>query len=183
MFTCFRKQNINFLEILFTPYVDVNPLLAHHYSELYAKREDIARLNPYQGLRAMVGHLMEKYHAFEHPYPSIIDKIERYGYDGKQVHHLLRVDDYLGRYIAGERYADCLRPTPAKVPRMMDYKLLDKISLEEAREEAREVLAHIDSMAEDFCSEIEEKEDPACRELLQEVSYLIMRESMKKEIL
>ena len=179
----FRKQNLNFLEILFTDYKVMHPDYDPYWFLLRCDRELIARMNPYRAVKSMQGIAKEKYHAMEHRYPSKADIIDKYGYDGKQVHHLLRVDDYLGRYIAGEKYADCLRPTPAKVPRMMDYKLLDKISLEEAREEAREVLAHIDSMAEDFCSEIEEKEDPACRELLQEVSYLIMRESMKKEIL
>ena len=179
----FRKQNLNFLEILFTDYKVMHPDYEPYWFLLRCDRELIARMNPYRAVKSMQGIAKEKYHAMEHRYPSKADIIDKYGYDGKQVHHLLRVDDYLSRYIAGERYADCLRPTPAKVPRMMDYKLLDKISLEEAREEAREVLAHIDSMAEDFCSEIEEKEDPACRELLQEVSYLIMRESMKKEIL
>ena len=102
MFTCFRKQNINFLEILFTPYVDVNPMFMEHYQVLFDEREAIAHLNPYQGLRAMVGHLMEKYHAFDHPYPSIAWKIEKYHYDPKQLHHLLRVEEYLGRYCAGE---------------------------------------------------------------------------------
>ena len=179
----FRKQNLNFLEILFTDYKIIHPDYEPYWFMLHCDRELIARMNPYRAVKSMQGIAKEKYHAMEHRYPSKADIIDKYGYDGKQVHHLLRVDDYLGRYIAGERYADCLRPTPAKISRMMDYKLLYKISLEEAREEAREVLAHIDSMAEEFCAEVEEKEDPACRELLQEVSYLIMRESMKKEII
>ena len=179
----FRKQNLNFLEILFTDYKIMHPDYESYWFMLHCDRELIARMNPYRAVKSMQGIAKEKYHAMEHRYPSKADIIDKYGYDGKQVHHLLRVDDYLGRYIAGERYEDCLRPTPIKVPRMMDYKLLYKISLEEAREEAREVLAHIDSMAEEFCAEVEEKEDPACRELLQEVSYLIMRESMKKEII
>ena len=179
----FRKQNLNFLEILFTDYKIIHPDYEPYWFMLHCDRELIARMNPYRAVKSMQGIAKEKYHAMEHRYPSKADIIDKYGYDGKQVHHLLRVDDYLGRYIAGERYADCLHPTPIKIPRMMDYKLLYKISLEEAREEAREVLAHIDSMAEEFCAEVEEKEDPACRELLQEISYLIMRESMKKEII
>ena len=105
MFDCFRKQNINFLEILFTPYVDVNPLLVDHYNELYNHREDIAHLNMYQGLRAMVGHLTEKYFAFDHPYPSIVDKIEKYGYDPKQLHHMIRFQEFLTRFFQkGESY-------------------------------------------------------------------------------
>lgn len=111
MFSCFRKQNINFLEILFTPYVDVSPKFFEHYTTLYDHREDIAHLNPYQGMRAMIGHLMEKYYAFEHPYPSIQWKIEKYHYDPKQLHHMIRFQEFLIRFIVdGDSYEDCLIP-------------------------------------------------------------------------
>lgn len=111
MFNCFRKQNINFLEILFSPYVDINPRFTDYYTELYDKREDIAHLNPYQGLRAMIGHMMEKYYAFDHPYPSIAWKIEKYHYDPKQLHHMLRFKEFLIRFIVdGDSYEDCLLP-------------------------------------------------------------------------
>ena len=178
----FRKQNLNFLEILFTPYYIMCGDYAHEWERLIAAREEIAHMNPYQAVKSMQGIAKEKYHAMEHRYPAKADIIDAYGYDGKQVHHLLRVDDYLERYIAGERYEDCLRPTPSKRPRMMDYKMLDKIPLEEAREEARAVLAHVDAMAEAFCAEVEEKEDEVYRTMLQEVSYSIMRIAVQKEL-
>ena len=44
----------------------------------------------------------------EHPYPATIDKIEKFGYDPKQLHHALRLREFLTRYIDGESYADCL---------------------------------------------------------------------------
>ena len=53
---------------------------------------------------------MEKYHAMEHEYPSKVDVLAKFGYDPKQLHHLLRVEEYLGRYIDGEPYEDCLHP-------------------------------------------------------------------------
>lgn len=111
MFNCFRKQNINFLEILFTPYVDINPLFEIEYETLFENREAIAHMNPYQGMRAMIGNLMEKYHAFDHPYPSIAWKIEKYNYDPKQLHHMLRFQEFLTRFfVDGDSYEDCLTP-------------------------------------------------------------------------
>lgn len=178
----FCKQNLNFLEILFTDYRIINPLYIDYWKVLIEHREEIARMNPYRAVKSMQGIAKEKYHAMEHRYPSKADIIDAYGYDGKQTHHLLRVDDYLERYIAGERYEDCLKPTPRKRPRMMDYKMLDKISLEEAREEAKEVLAHVDAMADAFCKEHEDKEDPEMRELLQDISYQIMEIAVRKEL-
>ena len=117
MFNCFRKQNLNFLEILFTPYVDVNPLFVDHYAALFDEREAIAHLNPYQSLRTMVGQLMENYHAFQHPYPIIAWKIEKYGYDPKRLHHILRCKEFLTRFfIDGDSYEDCLTPkNPAEL--------------------------------------------------------------------
>lgn len=178
----FRKQNLNFLEILFTDYKIIHPDYEPYWDILVKNREGIARMNPYRAVKSMQGIAKEKYHAMEHRYPAKAAIIDAYGYDGKQVHHLMRVDDYLERYIAGERYEDCLKPTPRKRPRMMDYKMLDKIPLEEAREEARAVLAHVDAMAAEFCAEVEEKEDEVYRTMLQEVSYGIMRIAVQKEL-
>ena len=178
----FLKQNLNFLEILFTDYRIINPLYIDYWKVLIEHREEIARMNPYRAVKSMQGIAKEKYHAMEHRYPSKADIIDAYGYDGKQVHHLMRVDDYLERYIAGERYEDCLKPTPSKRPRMMDYKMLDRISLEEAREEALHTLMHVDAMANAFCEEYEDKEDPEMRELLQDISYQIMEIAVRKEL-
>ena len=178
----FFKQNLNFLEILFTDYRIINPLYIDYWRVLIEHREEIARMNPYRAVKSMQGIAKEKYHAMEHRYPSKADIIDAYGYDGKQVHHLIRIDDYLERYIAGERYEDCLKPTPNKRPRMMDYKMLDRISLEEAREEALHTLMHVDAMAVAFCEEHEDKEDPEMRELLEDISYQIMEIAVRKEL-
>ena len=70
---CFEKQNLNFLEILFTPYKIVNPQYADEWAKLVLNREDIAHMNPYRAVKAMKGIAMEKFHAMEHRYPSKID--------------------------------------------------------------------------------------------------------------
>lgn len=178
----FRKQNLNFLEILFTPYYIINPMYRDEWMRLVEHREEIARMNPFRAVKSMKGIAHKKYAAMEKPYPSKLEIIEKYGYDGKQNSHLERVDDYLERYIAGESYEDCLRPTPARVPHIMDYKMLDVIPLEVAREEAKVTLAHVDKMAEDFCSRTPEVEDESMRQLLESVSYGIMETAVKYEL-
>ena len=114
IFACFLKQNINFVEILFTDYVDVNPQFHEFYRELIKNREDIAHYNRYLSLRTMCGMMYEKYHAFEHPYPAAMDKIAQFGYDPKQLSHMLRVKDFLLRHLDGEAYSNCLRPINAQ---------------------------------------------------------------------
>ena len=179
----FRKQNLNFLEILFTPYCIINPMYKEEWDRLVAAREFIARMNPYRAVKSMKGIAMEKYHAMEHRYPAKVDIIDKYGYDGKQVSHLDRVDDYLERYIAGEAYKDCLIPTPMRRPRMMDFKMLSVYPLEEARVVAKEILDHTVAMADEFCAKHPDQEEAWVRELLEDVSYNIMRISVEKELL
>lgn len=177
----FRKQNLNFLEILFTDYFVVNPLYFEQWARLVQNREAIARMNQYRAVKSMKGVAMEKFHAMEHPYPTKLDLIEKYGYDGKQVHHLIRVDDYLTRYVAGESYADCLKPTKGLVPHMMEYKR-HEVPLEVARIEAQEVLDHTIAVADEFCATHEDQEDTGLRWLLEDVSYNIMRIATLEEL-
>ena len=177
----FRKQNLNFLEILFTDYFAVNPLYLVQWARLVQNREAIAHMNPYRAVKSMKGIAMEKFHAMEHPYPTKLHLIEKYGFDGKQNSHLLRVDDYLTRYINGEPYGSCLKPSPELVQRILDYKA-HKVPLEEARAEAKEVLAHTIEVADKFCASLEDKEDEGIRALLEDVSYNIMRISTLKEL-
>ena len=178
----FRKQNLNFLEILFTDYKIVHPEYEPYWDILVKNREGIAHMNPYRAVKSMQGIAKEKYHAMEHRYPTKAEIIDKYGYDPKQVHHLLRVEDYLERYIAGEPYKDCLKPTPSRVSRMMDYKMLDRISLEEARIEAKESLDRIDAMAAKFFEGKKDEEDADVRALLDDVCYKIMKIAVEEEL-
>ena len=177
----FRKQNLNFLEILFTPYQIVNPDYMPDWYRLYEAREQIARMNPWRAVKSMKGIALEKYHAMEHEYPSKVDVLAKHGYDGKQVHHLLRVEDYLIRYINGEEYEKCLIPTPKIKTKLLDYKL-HAIPLDEARLEANRAIAHIEELADAYCANMEDKEDPNMRELLEDVSYQIMKIAVEKEL-
>ena len=106
--TTVRKQNLNFMAILFTKYKIVNPTYEQYWNRLIENNEQIARYNPVGAVKTMKGIAMEKYHAMEHRYPSKVDLIDSIGYDPKQLHHLLRVEEYLDRYINGIPYKDCL---------------------------------------------------------------------------
>lgn len=178
----FRKQNLNFLEILFTPFKIVNPMYADEWNRLVGAREEIARMNEFRAVKSMKGIALEKFHAMEHRYPSKIDIIDEYGYDGKQVSHLIRVDDYLERYIKGERYESCLRPTDSKKDEIMKFKLLKYFSLAEAQVRALQVKAHVEKIADEFCEGKEEYEKPEMKELLESVQTNIMKAAIRKEL-
>ena len=179
----FRKQNLNFLEILFTDYYVINPMYKEEWDRLVTAREFIARMNVHRAVKSMKGIAMEKYHAMEHRYPTKIDIIEQYGYDGKQVSHLIRVYDYLRRYIAGESYKDCLIPSSHLRKLIMDYKMLNVYNLEEARGAAKAYLEQVIELADKFCADYPDYEEPWIRDLLEDVSYSIMKISVERELL
>ena len=143
MFDCFKKQNVNFLEILFTPFRVLNPEFEDLFQPVLDAREDIARYNNYAGVNCILGMALEKQKAMEHPYPATIDKIRVFGYDPKQLHHALRMREFMTRYIAGEPYADCL------VSKQADY-LKEVKRRYYGLDEARAIMsATIHSMQED----------------------------------
>lgn len=176
----FRKQNLNFLEILYTDFSIVNPIYEKQWNRLVESREAITHFNPYRSVQSMKGIALEKYHAMEHEYPSKIEVLKKYGYDPKQLHHLVRVEDYLGRYINGESYESCLDPGPMK-QELIEIKM-GKYSLADARSIADKAKAHVEEMAEYAYSIYPNEEDPEVNELLDDVQYEIMRIAVKGEL-
>lgn len=73
-----KKSNPSYLEILFTEYAIV---CNSKFKALLDIADDIAAANTDRLLSCIKGMQMEKYKALKHPYPTIKDKIDRYGYD------------------------------------------------------------------------------------------------------
>jgi hypothetical protein len=175
----FRKQNLNFLEILFTDFKWVNYMYQSQWEELVKHREEIARYNLHQAIKSMKGIAMEKYHAMEHAYPSKVDVLAQFGYDPKQLHHLLRVEEYIGRYISGEPYEDCLRP------RRPEYLIEVKrgyYDLDTARIIGKTAIDNIERVADAFTAKVENKGNPLVDELLDAVQYNIMKIAIETEL-
>ena len=104
----FIKQNISYIELLYTKYYIANQNYKDYVKELINIRDDISSINKNQFLRCIKGMSMEKYKALEHPYPTLIDKIEKYGYDPKQLHHIIRLNEFVTRYLKNEeKLEDC----------------------------------------------------------------------------
>jgi hypothetical protein len=129
----------------------------------------------------MKGIALEKYHAMEHAYPSKVDVLAKYHYDPKQLHHLVRVDNYLTRYIAGDSYEDCLIPEAKMKDFLLEIKS-GKYNLADARSLAQISLTHVNEIADKFCAETCDEEDVEMRELLEDVCCNIIKVSIKEEL-
>ena len=175
----FRKQNLNFLEILFTEFKIVNPQYANWWDILVTNREDIARYNLYQAIKSMKGIAMEKYHAMEHEYPSKLAVLAEWGYDPKQLHHLLRVEEYIGRYIAGEKYEDCLKP---KNPKHLILVKAGYYDLETARIIGKTAIDNVIRISDAFTATVENVGRPEVDAILNQVQRDIMKFAIAVEL-
>lgn len=150
----FKRQNIKYLEILFTQFRIINPRYKNEMLELLNKADMIAKSNPQKLITCTYGMSLEKLKALEHPYEGLKDKIEKYGYDGKQLHHIIRLFYFAQRYIENDfdfKYAmdfsDIYKPVYNE---LMDAKK-SKFSLEDARIIAKRYIDEITILRKDFC--------------------------------
>lgn len=135
MFETFKKQNINFIEILFTDYYCFNPKYWGFVDSLRDIATEIAYANINQSLRCIAGTSKEKLKALCHPYPATKDKIEKYGYDPKQLHHIVRLNRFIKDFVSGVPYKDCLKPDQEFRNYCVDIKV-HPMDLEKAKEMA-----------------------------------------------
>lgn len=185
MFQTFRKQNLNFMEILFTKYKIINPMYEEYWAELVEHNEKIAMYDPCGAVKTMKGIAMEKYHAMEHRYPAKAEIIDAWGYDPKQLHHLLRVREYLERYINGEKYADCLISEEAIYLKRVKYAspTMDPLyPLEVARKLGKATLDEIVDIADNFVKH-ELPKDEQVDIILDRIQEKIMRDAIMAELL
>lgn len=184
MFQCYKKQNLNFVETLFTDYQFVEQEYQVEWEKLVNAREQIARYNPYAAVKSMKGIAMEKYHALKHPYPVAAEEIEKFGYSSKQLHHLLRVEDFLCKYIAGASYKECMTPTEIKRDELLRIKSNPGLFTPETAEKiAANSIVNIVDIADDYCLKVENKGNQEVEELLNEVLTNIIKMSIRSEIL
>lgn len=179
-FQTFRKQNLNFMEILFTKYKIINPTYAHYWNMLIEQNEKIARYNPVGAVKTMKGIAAEKYFAMEHRYPSKIEIIDKFGYDPKQLSHLVRVREYLNRYIDGEKYCDCLISNTPYYIKNIKEGMLD---LEVARNVATLEYEAVIKKADEFAAAHKDAQvDSSVDELLDNVQKKIMKKAIELEL-
>lgn len=180
MHECFRKQNINFIEILFTKYRYMNSDYETLYQPMFDNNERIAHYNNYASVNCIAGMVYEKHKAMEHPYPTLKDKIEKYGYDNKQLHHILRCEEFLRRYIDDVPYAECLIPTNPQ--HLINVKAEYIYTLEEARQIANNVEYLVKLIKQEYMDTHSVVIDTEVDDIMNNVLIEVLKFSFKKEI-
>lgn len=141
------KANIQFLELLRANAVMVNQKYYDDFKWFIEHLEELIKGSQPQLLKSVYGMSMEKKKALCHPYPTTKWKINQWGYDGKQLHHILRLKDFIANYFYnGQNFQDAIRYNKDSVQYaiLMDAKL-NRYSLTQAKE-----------MADFYCHTIKE---------------------------
>ena len=180
MHECFRKQNINFIEILFTEYYIINNDYYYIYQPMFDNKERIAHYNNYASVNCIAGMVFEKHKAMEHPYPTLKDKIDKYGYDNKQLHHILRCEEFLNRYISGVPYEECLIPTNPQY--LINVKSEYLHSLKEARQMAKNIEYTVKLTKEMYMDNNPLVIDEEVNDIMNNVLIEVLKFAFKKEI-
>lgn len=183
MFQNFWKQNINFVEILFTEYAVANPLFAEEYDALLDIAEDIAYYDVKRALNAMSGMAMEKYHALEKVYPATKDKIEKYGYDGKQLHHILRLENFSTAYRKGYSFKECLTNYSIFSKEELMRAKRNEFSIGEARVLASTTCARLKEEKDSFLDRYTTMVNDKVKNAAEEILYSVFEKQFKKELL
>ena len=183
MFEILKKSNVNFLEILFTEFYYLNPKYALEFEVLQRYAEALAFANKKALLNAICGMSMQKYVALKHPYPTILDKIEKYGYDPKQFHHIVRLNQFIKRITDGEMFGSAL--TAFDRDKLNSIKKGD-IPLKDAEEEAKKLNEETHSIKEKYFEENELVVDEDTYNLYKQCKKAILtkwfKEQLKREV-
>jgi hypothetical protein len=187
MFEMFRKMNVSYIELLYSKYVYINPKWVDYIYNLFLYRDEIASFNRNQFIKCIYGMALEKQKALCHPYPATMDKIEKFGYDGKQLSHCRRLLNFLGKYLDGWPLAACytVDEEPERTILMNNKKQLDAygdvLNVAGAKLQCDAYVAAITVLKNEAVTEFDELEYKAV-EILEDIKYEILKEQMRREL-
>ena len=174
----FRKANINFMEILFSPYTIVNPYYYNEWNRLVEAREAIARYDVVRAIHAMRGTMHTKYKLVTNASDNRAEAIAKFGYAPKELYILKRTEEFIERYITGEPYADCLVSKQAARLKIIKSGHYD---VNYALRMAKECLDRTNELCDKFLETYDKTVNQEVDALLNDVQYNIMKLAMKKE--
>ena len=147
-FQNFKKQNTNSLEILFTKYKIINKKYQGFWEVLTHYAESICYLNPKAAIKCIQGMSTQKFRQLERISKTREDIVKTYLYDPKELYHLLRLEEFLARYVKKEEpYESCLRSKKATF--LQDLKSNKNLpTLDEARQMAEIAMSNINHISE-----------------------------------
>ena len=187
MVQSWRKQNVNFMELLFTEYSYVNPLFYEFFRPLLAARETIVRYNEKRAVDCLRGFVYEKYYRLFKDTPSQHDEITKYGYAAKQLVHMERLASLLEHYMKREPYMECLMVSPEERQKWIDLKTYspNPLSVDEVKERSQKVIEIVEDNilnAEKYYGFTPSPQNEEVDKILNTFTEKCLKFSFKKEL-
>jgi hypothetical protein len=178
------KGNPTYIETLFTDYYIIDDDFKVEMEEMLSKREELVFAMRMQMLKSIYGMMLEKEKALCHPYPTIAWKIDKWGFDGKQLSHMYRflciMLDYFYKNLP---YKQCLKPDNEAKAVILRHKL-NEDSLEDAKKCSDIYIKEAKSFKGEILAECDEtKIDCSIKEYYLDLSKKIIKNKIDSEII
>ena len=178
-----KKQNINFLEILFTDYYIINPKYETIWEDMRKHAEKIARLNEFAAVQCINGVFMNKYKKLFHAVPSNAAVIKKYGYDGKALSDCVRLYQVITHYIQKSSYAECLKLDDFIVDYIMSFKTYKHhMTLKEVGEFSANLKSKMDYVLTEYTNTHDEVIDYDLWEMIDRITIDCCRAYIKERM-
>lgn len=176
-FSSLRKQNINFIETLFSPWIIVNKEYRNEFEQLFNNRELIAHYDECKAVKTIGGISIDRYKAIQNLNSKKADVIKKYGYDGKAVSHIIRIYAFLKRYVRDFPYQTCIIPDEEEKEIILFFKqnFADK---EEGLSVAKNMFDAIQREVNDYVNTHEETINSKAESILENIQYYMVKKGL-----
>lgn len=148
LFAAFLTANLNFTEILFSQYCFTpDPDFTKFVWELRDHADLIANTTPRGTVERCLGMAREKGKEMSRRFAGKAAVLAQYGYDPKQLVHLVRLRYFAEKYVETQNFAACLVPDDEKLAYLMSLKL-NPVPLAEAQSLRDKHLADLKVLAD-----------------------------------
>lgn len=156
----FRKQSINALEILFTPYGIINHDYSNYWKTLLKYREIIGHYNPKRVIQSTLNMAKRRYS----------------GQDIKSMSNFVRLVDFMENYINGKSFEYCLQCSDTA--KEMRQNLIEDDELQRLYVRSKNKFLSI----ENYLQKIVNKDNKEVDNLLKQVQIQIIEHSLRNEL-
>ena len=171
-FNQFKKQNINFLEILFTKYNQLNILYLPEWNQIVQRREDISHYNPRGCVKAIYGNMLNARKRIDN------DPL----HCGKHLSNVIRYDEFISRYVDGISFENCLvSEYLSQLKELRKNSNGHTFPLQSAKEMAEEYIQHSRKIVDEYWCD-NSRLAAEVDELLEQIQISIIEQSVRREL-
>ena len=186
MFGNYLKGNINFVETLYTRHFSCTEFYYDEYRELREQRDLIANAQPQKLMHMACGMARQKFAAFDKAFEGKKEVLEKYGYDPKQLHHLVRLFHFMKTFRDTMDFEQALLSCHPQVNKetydfVMSFKLAP-YPLALAEKMKYEYMRRVEALCDNASLMPEDRGYEDAKAFLDGLTVRLMRKHLRKEL-